>query len=382
MTKYDGFVRSGEYFGKQIHSKDTSKYKYVTKGQFAYATIHLDEGSIDYLKDYEDGVISPMYTVFDVDEEIIDRYFLLAWFKKTTETRFWNTIGQGSINRRKSISFKSLGDVSIQLPPLPEQKKIASILGSVDDAIAKTETVIDQTRRVQQGLLQELLTRGIGHKKFKQTELGEIPEAWTIRTAQEICKTISVGIVVKPAQYYMETGVRAFRSANVREGFVNDQDWVYLSEEGHRVNKKSILKTGDVLVVRTGYPGTSCVVTEDFDGCNCIDIIFARPITETLNSYYMSLFINSPLGRNQVLRAEGGLAQKHFNVGELKKMILPVPPIKEQYEIQKRVSQYQNILDKNQQGLHHLLSLKKGLMSDLLTGRVRVNAVTPMEKAA
>ena len=70
---------------------------------------------------------------------------------------------------------------ALPLPPLPEQKKIAAILSSVDEAIQATEAVIEQTRRVKDGLLQDLLTRGIGHSRFKQTEIGEIPESWEVQ---------------------------------------------------------------------------------------------------------------------------------------------------------------------------------------------------------
>ena len=81
----------------------------------------------------------------------------------------------------------------LPLPPLPEQKKIAAILSSVDEAIGATEAVIAQTRRVKEGLLQDLLTRGIRrggrpHTRFKETVIGEIPESWEVlRVSQGLC---------------------------------------------------------------------------------------------------------------------------------------------------------------------------------------------------
>src|SRR5215210_6203469 len=70
VTKYKGFVKSREYFKRQIYSKDITKYKCVEKGEFAYATIHLDEGSLGLLKKYDRGYVSPMYTVFRTDSSI------------------------------------------------------------------------------------------------------------------------------------------------------------------------------------------------------------------------------------------------------------------------------------------------------------------------
>ncbi len=84
-----------------------------------------------------------------------------------------------------------LRNEQVLLPPLLEQKKIAEVLESVDEAIAKTEAVIAQTERVKQGLLQQLLTRGIGHTKFKQTDLGEIPESWEVGIVGDLGKIVT-----------------------------------------------------------------------------------------------------------------------------------------------------------------------------------------------
>ncbi len=301
VTKYDGFVPSEEYCKKKVFSADTENYKIVRKGQFAYATIHLDEGSIDRLNRFDVGLISPMYTVFEIDERQADPDFILRLFKFYATDGQFDALGNGGVNRRKSISFSTLGKLSIPLPPLHEQRRIAEILSSVDEAIAATRAVIEQTRKVKQGVLERLLTKGIGHTRFKQTEIGDIPEGWPLANADDACAQISVGIVIKPSQYYVESGVRCFRSANVREGFVEDADCFYISEEGNRVNRKSVLRTGDVLVVRTGYPGTSCVVPSKYGGANCIDIIFARPNIGLVDPYFLSTFINSASGKTGLL---------------------------------------------------------------------------------
>ncbi|MBD8556855.1 restriction endonuclease subunit S [Rhizobium sp. CFBP 8762] len=277
-----------------------------------------------------------------------------------------------------AVTASDVGAYPFLLPPLHEQRRIAEILSSVDEAIATTRAVIEQTRKVKQGVLERLLTKGIGHTRFKQTEIGEIPEGWPLTSADNVCTQVSVGIVIKPSQYYVEKGVRCFRSANVREGFVEDADWVYISEEGNRVNQKSVLRTGDVLVVRTGYPGTSCVVPPRYDGANCIDIIFARPKIELIDPYFLSTFINSASGKTQVLKAEGGLAQKHFNVGAMKQMQFPLPPLNEQHEIVANIQEFASTEAALERTLEQQIRSKSALMSDLLTGRKRVTDALPM----
>ena len=74
------------------------------------------------------------------------------------------------------------------LPPISEQKKIAEILTTVDEAIEKTDQIIEKTKEVKKGLMQKLLTRGIGHKKFKKTEIGEIPEEWEFGRLSDIAQ--------------------------------------------------------------------------------------------------------------------------------------------------------------------------------------------------
>ena len=77
---------------------------------------------------------------------------------------------------------------------------------------------------------------------------------------------VCVGVVIKPTQYYADKGIPAFRSLNIGKMQVKDNDWVYFTEEGHQKNQKSIIHKNDVLVVRSGAPGTACVATEKYDG--------------------------------------------------------------------------------------------------------------------
>lgn len=161
------------------------------------------------------------------------------------------------------------------------------------------------------------------------------PATWMRVHVADVCETVSVGIVIQPSQYYVAAsqGIRAFRSANVGENRIVDRDWVYLSSEGHQANSKSSLKAGDVLVVRSGAPGTACVVTEEYAGSNCIDIVFARPHKDQVLPEYLAEFTNSPVGRRHVLGTQGGLALKHFNVGAYKQLELLLPEVAEQKKI-------------------------------------------------
>lgn len=173
-------------------------------------------------------------------------------------------------------------------------------------------------------------------------------EGWRHATVEEICQRVSVGIVIKPSQYYVENGegIRAFRSANIGENKVVDRDWVYLSNAGHEANKKSALREGDVLVVRSGAPGTACVVPKDFAGSNCIDVVFARPDRSQVLPEYLASYTNSDVGKQHVLGNKGGLALQHFNVGAYKEMLVLLPPLPEQRKIAEILRTWDEALEK------------------------------------
>jgi type I restriction enzyme S subunit len=201
-----------------------------------------------------------------------------------------------------------------------------------------------------------------------------VPEGWKPEYVKDICSKVSVEIVIKPAQYYVDEnqGIRAFRSANVREGRIGNEDWVYLSHEGNIKNSKSQLKAGDVLVVRSGYPGTACVLPEKYAGSNCIDIIFARPRKDIVIPEYLCAFTNSEQGRRQVLNTQGGLAQKHLNVNAYVKMRIPLPPLPEQKKIARILSTWDKAIETVGKLIKNSTQQKKALMQQLLTGKERL----------
>ena len=157
-TKYDGLVPSLEYFGKQIYSDDLSSYKKIPQGHFAYATNHIEEGSIGYQSKYEQGLISPMYTVFITDRKRVDDIFLFAVFKSHHLIHLYKSMMEGSINRRGGLRWDSFSTIKINLPPLDEQIAIASVLVDADKEIELANKKLARLQEEKRGLMQVLLT--------------------------------------------------------------------------------------------------------------------------------------------------------------------------------------------------------------------------------
>lgn len=191
---------------------------------------------------------------------------------------------------------------------------------------------------------------------------------------EDVCKDIKVGIVIKPAQYYTssETGVRAFRSANVREFAVNDSDWVYLTKTGHEANLRSEIHTGDVLVVRSGYPGTACVVPPSYNGCNAIDILIAVPNLDKILPEYLCAYTNSPLGRKIVQEKKRGVAQAHFNVSGYSKTPILLPGLETQKhvvsEIESRLSVCESIEQTVDAALQQAEAMRQSILKQAFEG--------------
>ena len=206
---------------------------------------------------------------------------------------------------------------------------------------------------------------------YKQTEVGVVPEDWDIRPCSDLSERIMVGVVIRPAQYYVAHGIPALRSANIRERGITNTDLVFISAASNAMLAKSQIRVGDVLTVRTGYPGTSAVARSIHEGYNCIDILITRPSRE-LDSDYLALWVNSSFGKEQVLRNQGGLAQKHFNVSDMRNLVVALPSIAEQRAIASALSDVDALLD----GLDRLISkkrdLKQAAMQQLLTGKTRL----------
>lgn len=196
---------------------------------------------------------------------------------------------------------------------------------------------------------------------------------WPLTRVSEICERVSVGIVIEPSKYYTSnTGVRAFRSQNVRENRVNNSNWVYLTEDGDRKNSKSKLRTNDVLIVRSGAPGVACVLPPHYAGSNCIDLVFARPRQDLVDSRFLCSFFNSSFGRSQALGMQNGLAQKHLNVGSVAEMLVPLPPLPEQQKIADILGTWDEALEKLDALIAAKDRRKQALMQQLLTGQRRL----------
>lgn len=134
------------------------------------------------------------------------------------------------------------------------------------------------------------------------------------------------------AKHYENEGVPFLRSLNIKPFKIVDDDMKYISQEFCDKISKSILHEGDVVIVRTGLPGTCCVVPAKYNGCNCSDIVIVHPDAEVVNAHYLAAFINI-WGQRQIHNNKVGAIQQHFNVRSAEEMLIYLPEKEEQEKI-------------------------------------------------
>lgn len=156
-TKHNGLVPSLEYFGRKIYSDDLTTYKIVSKGQFAYATNHIEEGSIGYQSNYEEALISPMYTVFQTDGTVDDN-FLYRVLKSNNYIHEYQKRMEGSIDRRGGLRWDEFSKIKVPIPDIEEQIAIVQILDKATAELNQYQQKLETLQLEKKGLMQQLLT--------------------------------------------------------------------------------------------------------------------------------------------------------------------------------------------------------------------------------
>ncbi len=306
VTKHAGFVPSLEYFKKQVFSRDVEGYKLVEPGDFAYATIHLDEGSIGIAP--ERALISPMYTVFSVDEKRVDSGYLIRFLKSPRALAFYPTLGRGAVHRRKSISLAALGQLGVPLPSIAEQRRIAAILDHADDLRFKRRQVLTH----HDALTQSIFQRFFDHDPLSYELLGEV--------AQKVV----VGHVGPTQSHFREFGVPFLRTGNIGNGEVVRNGMAYVTTEFHQSLRKSQLQTGDVLISRVVTDEVrAAILPSDLDGANCANVIIVRP-SKRMPAHAVLGFLALPSTQRRLLGRRVGSAQSVVYTTVLKELVVPV----------------------------------------------------------
>jgi type I restriction enzyme, S subunit len=321
-----------------------------------------------------DACIHDGFLGFEEIDERIDKDYLFYNFQRL-QVKLDESATHGGVFTNLTTSI--VREFQIAIPPLDEQKKIAEIFGSVDEAIAATEAVIEQTKYVKQGLLTDLLAKGIGHTRFKQTEIGKIPECWEVTKLGELSTLVTSGSRGW-AKYYSDKGAKFLRITNLTRSRLRmdlkKMKFVELPEKAVE-GKRTQVHQGDILISITADLGTIGLVDDQDLGEAYINqhIALVRPDADNVESGYVAYALSSSVMQNRFLMLNDPGAKAALNLPAIRKIDVPIPPRKEQERICKILTDIDFQISQEESNLNQLRRVKKGLMADLLTGRKRVS---------
>ncbi|WP_298143016.1 restriction endonuclease subunit S [Flavobacterium sp.] len=199
-----------------------------------------------------------------------------------------------------------------------------------------------------------------------------IPVDWDAYELTRVSEKIMVGIASAATHAYRNEGIILFRNQNIKEGYLDDSDILYIDETYEKAHKNKRLKGGDILIARTGYPGTACLVPDKYIGAQSFTTLIVRPKHELIDKEFLCLYVNSEFGQGYFETNQIGGGQKNVNAGTLETMPIPVPPLPEQKAIAQVLSTADAAIHTTEKLIAQKELHKKWLMQQLLTGKKRL----------
>jgi type I restriction enzyme S subunit len=249
--------------------------------------------------------------------------------------------------------------------------------------IEKTQAQIDKLKDLQTGMMQELLTKGIGHTEFKDSTVGMIPAEWKIVPISELCSDV-VDCMNKTAQVVdYKTPFKMIRTTNVRHGRVDTENVRYVAQETYETwTRRMRPENGDLIFTREAPVG-ECGVLEDSRGVFLGQRTMMYRANEQLTSLRFLMYsLMSNYGKQQLDDFSGGSTVAHMRVPDCNKILIKTPPIEEKNKIVNSINSIDVSIQKKESKLEKIINTKKALMQDLLTGKVRVNTAQATSKVA
>jgi type I restriction enzyme S subunit len=270
------------------------------------------------------------------------------------------------------INTKDFKKIVVPFPPLHEQQKIAKILTSVDEVIEKTQAQIDKLKDLKTGMMQELLTNGIGHTEFKDSPVGRIPAEWEVVKFKEIFSDYKYGPRFSSKDYHENGNVKTIRGTDLsKSGEISYQN-VPIAKLGDDVVNSHGLHDGDLVMITTADCGATAIFREQ--SIPFIASAYAIKLTpkENVDSHFVTYFMQTSPAKKQVesFIRKGTVA--NLPGSDVMHIALALPPLEEQKKITTVLRQLDIEINIKQKKLAAIKNTKKALMQDLLTGKVRV----------
>ena len=264
---------------------------------------------------------------------------------------------------RYNISKNKVMEVSIPIPNLEEQTMVGRYFSNLDHLITLHQRKCEQTKKLKKYMLQKMFPQN--GAKVPEIRFDGFTYDWEQRKFKELCDMVTVGIANSATHAYSDSGVVMFRNQNIKPNFLDDTDIIHINSEFEVKYKNKRLKKNDLLVARTGYPGTACVVPEKYENSQTFTTLIARP-NENVDPYFLCQYLNSDIGIKYFESTQIGGGQKNSGAGILNEMPVILPStIEEEKQIADYFIQLDNLITLHQRKCDELKKMKKYMLQNM-----------------
>ncbi|MBR9855548.1 MAG: restriction endonuclease subunit S [Algicola sp.] len=355
VTNSDGFVKSTDYFSKEVFSKKLSNYKVVKQNQFAYNPSRINVGSIDYLKQESPVVISPLYVVFECKKTLYPN-FLLRFLKSPLGNQKIRSKTRGAV--RDTLSFKRLSEIKIPLPSFEDQIRIAEVLTKVERLISQRKESINLLDELLKSTFLQMFGDPLRNEK-------EHPKEPISRFG--VCSTGNTPSR-KIKEYYSNDFIEWIKTDNILdEGLYVSQSKEYLSEAGSKKGRK--VDKGALLVtcIAGSLKSIGRAALTDRPVAFNQQINAIQPFDDVSSIFLYWLF---KVGRNYIQNHATKGMKKILSKGEFEKIKLPKPKFSDQKKFENIAFQTEFLMQKLKVSLSELENLYNSLSQKAFKGEL------------
>lgn len=307
----------------------------------------------------------------------IDSRFLFYVTMSQTWIEWATATSYGS--KMPRTSWQAMSSFRFPLPGLDEQRRVA---GFLERELARIDSLIEGCRRLDRLLAErasscrcDCVSGRMEPGEAAPGPFGDLPIDWPLVPLRKLVPRVGVGVVVDPSTYFSNEGVPFLRGGNIRVGSIDLEDVKLISSRDSKKLWRSRLDTGDVVVVRAGFPGRAAVVPSELDGANCASILVLKR-GHALRPHFLAAFFNSSIGSAQVDVVRYGAAQEQINVGHVVNFLVPVPPVDVQDRLLGKLQEQLRVISETRSSVDRQVRLlaerKRALITAAVSGEFDV----------
>lgn len=368
-AKY-GLIDQNEFFDKRVASKDMSGYYLVKKGEFAYNKSTSSDapwGAIKRLDRYENGVLSTLYIVFAINENVeIDSDYLVTYY----DTNLWHRgireiAAEGARNHGLlNIAPVNFLSTSLSVPQdIEEQKAIGKYFAELNTLITLHQRKCDETKELKKLMLQKMFPQN--EKAVPEIRFEGFSEDWEQRKLGEIYSSIGNAFVGTATPYYVEQGHFYLESNNIKDGQINRNMEIFINDEFYKKQKDKWLHTGDMVMVQSGHVGHAAVIPEELDNSAAHALIMFRNPKIEIEPYFLNYYYQTSNFKKKIEEIATGNTIKHILASDMQEFVVDYADYEEQKQIGEYFRAFDHLITLHQRKCDELKSIKKFMLKNM-----------------